>query len=142
MRRLIYPGLWLLSVVVATGIALAAIGVVGDAARGRGPLGAEPLQDHDRSPEDIASDAPTRTRDIRGGFGTFTVSCQGAYAVGERVSPDRSAGWRVLSYEPGPDDDVDAVFTRPGRSIEVEVFCNQGIPTVADIERAQFIDED
>ncbi len=40
-----------------------------------------------------------------------------------------------MSYETGPDDDVDAIFTSGARSIEVEVFCNAGVPTVAEIER-------
>ena len=143
-RTLLYAGIWLGAVAVATGIALAAVGAVGDAARGRGPIGAEvtPLQDSDPAPEEIPSDLPGRTRDIQGEYGTFRVSCEGPYAAGLRVEANKAAGWSVLSYEQGPDDDVDAVFTRPGRSVEVEVYCNQGVPTVGDVERATFIDED
>ena len=143
-RALLYLGIWLGAVAVATGIALAAIGAVGDAARGRGPIGAEvtPLQDSDPDPEEIPSDLPGRTRDIKGEYGTFRVSCEGPYAAGIRVEVNKAAGWSVLSYEKGPDDDVDAVFTQPGRSVEVEVYCNQGVPTVGDVERATFIDED
>jgi hypothetical protein len=33
------------------------------------------------------------------------------------------------------DDDVDAVFNSRGRSVDIEVFCNQCEPTVAEIER-------
>ena len=108
------------------------------------PIGAEvtPLQDSDPAPEEIPSDLPGRTRDIQGEYGTFRVSCEGPYAAGLRVEANKAAGWSVLSYEQGPDDDVDAVFTRPGRSVEVEVYCNQGVPTVGDVERATFIDED
>lgn len=145
MRRgLLYLGLWLVAVVAATGIALAAVGAVGDAARGRGPLGAEigPLQDADPSPGETDLEERTQARRITGDYGVFLVSCQGPFAVGEGVEPATDRGWRVLSYEPGPDDDVDAVFTRTGSSIEVEVFCNQGRPTVGDIERARFLDED
>ena len=143
-RALLYLGIWLGAVAVATGIALAAIGAVGDAARGRGPIGAEvtPLQDSDPDPVEIPSDLPGRTRDIKGEYGTFRVSCEGPYAAGIRVEANKAAGWSVLSYEKGPDDDVDAVFTQPGRSVEVEVYCNQGVPTVGDVERATFIDED
>ena len=143
-RALLYLGIWLGAVAVATGIALAAIGAVGDAARGRGPIGAEvtPLQDSDPDPEEIPSDLPGRTRDIKGEYGTFRVSCEGPYAAGIRVEANKAAGWSVLSYEKGPDDDGDAVFTQPGRSVEVEVYCNQGVPTVGDVERATFIDED
>jgi hypothetical protein len=143
-RALVYVGVWLGAVAVATGIALAAVGAVGDAARGRGPLGAAvaPLQDSDPDPSDIPSDLPGRTRDIQGEYGTFRVSCEGPFASGLDVSANQAAGWSVLSYEKGPDDDVDAVFTQPGRSVEVEVYCNQGVPTVGDVERAEFLDED
>jgi hypothetical protein len=143
-RGLLYLGLWLVAVVAATGIALAAVGAVGDAARGRGPLGAEvmPLQDADPAPSAVPTGLPGRTRDIQGEYGTFRVACDGPFASGVDVRADRAAGWSVLSYEKGPDDDVDAVFTQPGRSVEVEVYCNQGAPTVADVERAEFLDED
>ena len=59
----------------------------------------------------------------------------GPYALGLDARPDRAAGWRVVSYETGPDDDVDAVFANRDRSIELEVFCNRGEPTVGDLER-------
>jgi len=61
------------------------------------------------------------------------VQCQGTIASGiETITTD---GWRVVSFETGPDDDVDAVFVKGKRSIEVEVFCNRGVPTVAGFER-------
>lgn len=136
-RALLYLGIWLGAVAVATGIALAAIGAVGDAARGRGPIGAEvtPLQDSDPDPEEIPSDLPGRTRDIKGEYGTFRVSCEGPYAAGIRVEANKAAGWSVLSYEKGPDDDVDAVFSDGRSSVDLEVFCNQGRPTLAELER-------
>ena len=40
----------------------------------------------------------------------------------------------MVSFECGPDDDVDAVFSNGGRSVDLEVFCNQGEPTVGEIE--------
>lgn len=136
-RALLYLGIWLGAVAVATGIALAAIGAVGDAARGRGPIGAEvtPLQDSDPDPEEIPSDLPGRTRDIKGEYGTFRVSCEGPYAAGIRVEANKAAGWSVLSYEKGPDDDVDAVFSDGRSSVDLEVFCNRGRPTLAELER-------
>lgn len=136
-RALLYLGIWLGAVAVATGIALAAIGAVGDAARGRGPIGAEvtPLQDSDPDPEEIPSDLPGRTRDIKGEYGTFRVSCEGPYAAGIRVEANKAAGWSVLSYEKGPDDDVDAVFSDGRHSVDLEVFCNRGRPTLGELER-------
>ena len=47
-----------------------------------------------------------------------------------------------MSFERGPDDDVDAVFANAGRSIDLEVFCNRGRPTVAEIEFNELPDED
>ena len=46
-----------------------------------------------------------------------------------------------MSFEPGPDDDVDAVFANAGRSVELEVFCNRGTPTLAEIERHDLPDD-
>ena len=40
----------------------------------------------------------------------------------------------MVSYEQGPDDDVDAVFSNGRRSIDLEVYCSRGRPTVAEIE--------
>ena len=56
------------------------------------------------------------------------MACRGAFALGLDVRPDEAAGWRTVSYETGPDDDVDAVFAQRDRSIEIEVFCNLGTP--------------
>jgi len=47
-----------------------------------------------------------------------------------------------VSYEPGPDDDVDAVFANRGRSIELEVCCTRGEPTISEIERNTLPDGD
>lgn len=58
------------------------------------------------------------------------------------VSADPVDGWRAVSFESVPDDDVDAVFTTGARSIEVEVFCNRGEPTVCDLERNELPDLD
>ena len=44
-------------------------------------------------------------------------------------------GWRIVSWEKGPDDDVDAVFSDGRNSVDLEVFCNRGRPTLAELER-------
>ncbi len=75
-------------------------------------------------------------------FGVFVVECRGVVAYGIAVRPDTAAGWRVVSFERGPDDDVDAVFARQRESIEIEVFCNRGRPTVAELERNTLPDDD
>ncbi len=51
------------------------------------------------------------------------------------VRPDKAAGWRIVSWEKCPDDDVDAVFSDGRNSVDLEVFCNRGRPTLAEPER-------
>ena len=128
--------IWVVAVVVATAVGLAAVNLVGASVRGRGPLGDEVDRQADigsRVQQD--PDAPTVRRTFGGVFGRFETACQGALALGERPEPNRTAGWRLVSYEPGPDDDVDVVFRNKVRSIELEVFCNRGRPTLAEVER-------
>ena len=125
---------WLLSVLAAVGIALFAVNNVGDSLTGRGPMGDEV----DRSstvvpPEEQVKDKPEVRDTVDGEFGSFVVGCRGAYALGLDAKP--AEGWRVVSYEPGPDDDVDAVFSSGSTSIDLEVFCNRGRPEVAELER-------
>ena len=55
-----------------------------------------------------------------------------AVAVLVGVRPDKAAGWRIVSWEKGPDDDVDAVFSDGRNSVDLEVFCNRGRPTLAE----------
>ena len=74
-------------------------------------------------------------------FGGFLVECRGVAAYGIEARPDTAAGWRVVSFERGPDDDVDAVFSQDRRSIDIEVFCNRGEPTIAEVERNELPDE-
>ena len=131
---------WLAAVVLATGLGLLAVSVVGDAVRGRGPLG-----DAVTVPGDAATAAATPTpvddgresvrADLTDDYGTFTVSCQGPWATGEGATP--GTGWRVVRFEPGPDDDVEAVFADEDELVEVEVFCNRGRPTVAEVDRSR-----
>jgi len=63
------------------------------------------------------------------------VECRGTFAYGLRARAASTGGWRLISYEKGPDDDVDAVFSNGRNSVDLEVFCNRGRPTVAEIER-------
>ena len=71
-------------------------------------------------------------------FGEIDVSCQGAFASGVDARP--AEGWRTVSFETAPDEDIDAVFARGERSIEIEVFCNRGEPTVSEIEQNRLPD--
>ena len=80
-------------------------------------------------------------RDITEEFGVLVVECRGVYAYGIEAQPDTAAGWDVVSFERGPDDDVDAVFVRASSSIDIEVFCNRGEPTVAELERHELSDD-
>jgi hypothetical protein len=132
---------WVVAAVVAVSVGLAAVTTVGASIRGRGPLGSEVNLEDVR--EGTASPDPNapRVRDtVKGEWGRFVVECQGAIAYG--VSVRAAQGWNVVSYEQGPDDDVDAVFSSAGGSIDLEVFCNQGRPTISDLERNTLPDDD
>jgi hypothetical protein len=141
-RAALYALTWLVAVTVATGVALAAVQAVGDAALDRGPLGpaVQPIEETELGaiPTDGPDAWPKVTKVMRGQYGAFVVSCLGPYAVGENVTAEDEDGWQAISFEPGPDDDVDAVFAKDTLSLEVEVYCNQGSPTIADIERNRF----
>lgn len=132
---------WLVAAAVAMTIGTVAVSTVGATLRDRGPIGEEvPRQEARQETGEgravtLDRDAERVQRTVRDDFGEFDVVCQGLYAIGGETRPDRAAGWDVVSLEAGPDDDVDAVFARRGESIEVEVYCNRGVPTVADLER-------
>lgn len=100
-----------------------------------GPAGAAAQRSEQRPSPD--PDAAVVTRDFTGDFGTFVVSCQGVYASGESARPDGAGGWRVVRFQPGPDDDVDAVFSNRHALVDIQVYCNAGEPTVAEIERSR-----
>lgn len=142
-KAALYAVAWLAAVGVATAIGIASVEAVGDAARGRGPLGpvVEPRQEINASevPSVRLQALPEVTEAVRGEYGAFVVSCRGPYAIGGRVEP--AEGWRAISFERGPDDDVDALFAKGDGSLEVEVFCNRGRPTLADIEHNEFVGE-
>ena len=119
-----------------------AVSTVGAQVRGRGPLGNEVIrtaQLEGTSTPDPA-DATSRGRS-RGSGAASWCDCQGPIAFGDEALPARADGWRVVSFEGGPDDDVDAVFSNGRRSFDLEVFCNRGEPTVAEIEENTLPDD-
>lgn len=129
-----YVVAWLAAAAVAVTVGVLAVSSVGASVRDRGPLGNEVQRVE--AAEGSATPQPGAERvrrTVEDEFGTFEVECRGAVAYG--LSTDTAPGWRTVSFEPGPDDDVDAVFARHGDSIEVEVYCNQGRPTLSDLER-------
>ena len=134
VRVLTYGAGWVLAAALAITVGLVAVTSVGASMRGRGPLGNEAIRtaelNDDASPD---PDDPVVRRSVDDDYGSFVVQCQGTLASG--IDATAKDGWRTISIEPGPDDDVEAVFARGDRSIEVEVFCNRGEPTVAETER-------
>ncbi|WP_139983892.1 hypothetical protein [Nocardioides litoris] len=136
-RALGYVVAWVVAAAAAVTVGLVAVTGVGASVRDRGPLtgGAQAVRDARTDGEgDLVADpgAAAVEDTVTGDYGSFTVTCQGAVATA--VRPEPAAGWRVVSYEAGPDDDVDAVLAAGARSVEVEVFCNGGRPTVSDLE--------
>lgn len=143
-RRIGYVLAWLIAAGLAIAVGIAAVSTVGASIRDRGPLGTEVARDIGTTPV-VPSPAPEdamRRDTVKGEFGAFEVGCRGVVVYGLGAVANKDAGWRVVSYEPGPDEDVDAVFVSQDSSIDVEVFCNRGKPTVAEIERDNVIDDD
>ena len=118
---------------------------LGASNRDRGPIGDNELIRQAGLAEGSATPDPGAEvvrRSIDDEFGRFVVECRGVYAYGVEALPDQASGWRVVSFERGPDDDVDAVFAQERRSIDLEVFCNRGVPTLAEIERNELPEDD
>ena len=132
---------WLVAAAVAITTGVVAVSSVGASFRDRGPLGTDvPVPDQTETPSTPDPDARVVAGLIHDEFGTFEVECRGAVAYGRAARP--AATWRVVSYEEGPDDDVDAVFGNGSRSIEIEVYCNQGRPVVGDREVKTLLHDD
>lgn len=132
-----YTLAWLIAAGLAVTVGVLAVTSAGAGVRGRGPLGSNEMIRNAELTEGSATPAASAssiTKEITDEFGTFVVECRGATAIALEARPDQTAGWRTVSFEPGPDDDVDAVFANGDRSIEVEVFCNRGVPTLAELE--------
>jgi len=124
---------WFAAVAVAVTVGVVTVSAVDASMRGRGPIGDEVLRSSASVTPSPTVDADNLVTDvISGDYGEFEVGCSGAFAVGIEARP--ADGWRLLSHDRGPDDDVDATFTDGTREAEVEVFCNQGRPTLADLE--------
>ncbi len=135
-RRLLLVGLWAAVTAVAVLAGVFAISTVGATIRDRGPVGDEVARDTSVQPTDVPSPEGPAVRDeVAGEWGAFVVECRDTWAHGVAARPDRAAGWRVVSWEKGPDDDVDAVFSDGRNSVDLEVFCNRGRPTLAELER-------
>jgi hypothetical protein len=127
-------GLWAATTAVAVVLGVLAVSTVGATIRDRGPVGDEVLRDNTVTPP-ATPKGPVVEDEVSGEWGTFVVACRDAWAYGVAARPDRAAGWRVVSWEKGPDDDVDAVFSDGRNSVDLEVFCNRGRPTLAELER-------
>jgi len=129
---------WLLAAAASVAVGVVVVTQLGASNRDRGPIGDNELIRQAELTEGSATpdpDAQVVRRSIDEEFGSFVVECRGVYAYGIEALPDEAAGWRTVSFERGPDDDVDAVFAQSRRSIDIEVFCNRGEPTVAELER-------
>jgi len=143
LRALGYVAGWVLAATVAVSVGVIAVSSVGASLRDRGPTVNEAIAQANRTDAGDGRLVPPAgaekvRSEITDEFGAFVVECQGVVATG--VSADPVDGWRTVSFESGPDDDVDAVFAQGDRSIEVEVFCNRGEPTVSDLERNELPD--
>jgi hypothetical protein len=143
VRSLTQVVVWSVAVVVAIAVGLGAVDLVGASVAGRGPLGGEVDRRADGNNEvaQVDRNATPVRKTFTGDWGSFAVACKGVYAVGEQAVANRQRGWQVFSYEPGPDDDVDAIFTNGRRSVELEVFCNGGSPTIAEMERKRLVED-
>lgn len=139
-------GLWAGTTVLAVLVGVFAVSTVGATIRDRGPVGDEVARDTSIDPSGPASvpspEGPTVGDAISGEWGSFDVECRDTWAYGVGVRPDKAAGWRVVSWEKGPDDDVDAVFSDGRNSVDLEVFCNRGRPTLAELERNTLGEDD
>jgi hypothetical protein len=136
---------WLLAATASVAVGVVVVDQLGASNRDRGPIGDNELIRQAELTEGSATpdpDAEVVRRSIDEEFGSFVVECRGVYAYGVEALPDEAAGWRVVSFERGPDDDVDAVFAQERRSIDLEVFCNRGEPTLAEIERNELPEDD
>ncbi len=134
-KRIGFVLAWVLATVLAVGVGVVAVATVGASIRDRGPIGEDVVSETDAQPAAPATTAAAVRKEITGEFGAFVVECRDTWAYGVKARPASAEGWRVVSYEKGPDDDVDAVFSDGRNSVDLEVFCNRGQPTVAEMER-------
>ena len=128
-------GLWAATTAVAVLVGVFAVSTVGATIRDRGPVGDEVLRNDTIKPPTTSPAGPAVRDEVSGEWGAFVVECRDTWAYAVAARPDQAAGWRVVSWEKGPDDDVDAVFSDGRSSVDLEVFCNRGRPTLAELER-------
>lgn len=132
-RPLGLVAVWIAVAAVAVTIGVLAVTRVGATLSDRGPIGdagdRSNLREGRGTPD---PDASVVERTFAEEFGEIDVSCQGAFASGLDARP--AAGWRTVSFETEADEDIDGVFAKGDRSIEIEVFCNRGEPTISEVE--------
>jgi hypothetical protein len=137
-QRLSFVLAWVAAAVVAVTVGVGAVTGLGDQILDRGPIGDNELvrkqAAENTRPAELDPEEPVIEETFTDEFGEFVVACQGKFAIGVDARPDEAAGWRLISYEPGPDDDIDAVFSNGERSQELEVFCNLGRPVLSELE--------
>ncbi len=126
--------IWVVAAGLAVAVGVLAVRSAGADLRGRGPIGNPDLvsaaEIEGRATPD--PNLPVLEDTFSGDYGRFVVGCQGVFASTIDAVP--APGWRVVSIEPGPDDDVDAIFSSGRRSVELEVYCNRGRPRLAELE--------
>ena len=135
---------WLVAAIIAVTVGVVAVTGLGERLRDRGPLGNQELlrtSEVDAVPAKPDPDEPLVEKTFVSDFGAFVVACQGMFAIGVEARPDKALGWQTISYEPGPDDDIDAVFSNGRRSQELEVYCNLGRPVLSEIENNTIPDD-
>ncbi|MEH1013507.1 septum formation initiator [Micromonospora sp. CPCC 206060] len=134
---------WLAAAVLATGIGLGAIRLVGESITGT-PGGVRDAAEVERalagSPEPTLdagspSAGPTgpgvdsgarRSFATRGG--SVVAECAGREV--RLVSWAPAQGYRVEEADRGPDDDVEVTFDGPGGRSEVRIVCSGGVPVI------------
>jgi hypothetical protein len=132
-RRAGFAVAWVVAAVAAITVGVTAVNGLGDRIRDRGPLGDNELVREallQTGTPTLDPDEPLVEATFTDDFGEFAVACRGKWALGIEARPDREAGWRTISFEQGPDDDVDAVFSDGRRSQELEIYCNLGRPVL------------
>jgi hypothetical protein len=132
-RRVGYTAVWVVVAVLAIAVGVLAVEVAGAGLRDRGRVGSSDLVGR-ADPSNLTPDPadPTYADTIVGEYGEFDVECQGVVISGSQPRP--APGWRTVTFERGPDDDVDATFESAESIIEIEIYCNNGRPAVAEEE--------
>lgn len=137
---------WCAAAAVAVAIGVLTVSLLASSMKDRGPIGTavgetvgvgattpSPGTSSPTTPSPGTSSSPATAGQVFSGeYGEFEVACDGVWASTVAVRP--ASGWREVSRETGPDDDVDAVFSDGVQEVEVTVFCNRGVPTLDEVE--------